>query len=228
MVFSSGVFDDIEVEEMQSKPLPQSIGYLGNEVCVWKLRLGDVFVHGGSGNHIRDLGEWQGLLGAAHLVFVHVGEGLPAHAFDVLASDIHFEDDASVVDKLLEDHGRVKFVEALGVEEQEHGVGGGAAVCRHGLRNHGEGEVRNGALVVESFSAVDDELLGNPARAEALGDSEMVDGFQHGNAALKPVDCGGWVDEHDMRVEILVLQQLLCPLLPSVLVEDGVERPLVL
>ena len=234
----SGVPDDVEVEEVQLHGAPQPPCDLHHEAVGG--HLGVVEVHQtvirvavvGVVHHVVVVVGEIGDLGERHEVLRNgvgdVGEGLALDAPDVVADDVDLEDDAAVVDELLEDDGGLELVEGAVAEHEGHLVGLGAAVGDERLRYDGELEGLPGLRVEEGLPVVDDDLLWDPEGLVVGGiDPHLRHHLQHRNPVVEALNRRRRVQHHRIGVARRELLQLQLPVLAVKLVEDAVEGALI-
>lgn len=150
------------------------------------------------------------------------------------ADDVNLEDDAPVVDELLQDERRAELPEPLSVVDEGHLVRLGAAVGDEGLGNEREAERGEEARVGERGGVVDDDLAGDAEGVAAVSgggvaerDVELGDDLEHGDAVVEAVDGVGRVDDGDGGVAGGEGLELGAPVVAVELVDDEVEGALV-
>ncbi|CAL4932453.1 unnamed protein product [Urochloa decumbens] len=231
-VTDADVPDHVEVEELQAQRAAEAGRNLvdecgGRHDGVLEALLAVVLLGGALVGEVGDLGEGDGSLGGGVVLGGHVGQAAALDAGDVGADDVDLEDDAAVVDELLEHERRAELGEALAVVDEGHLVGLGGAVGDEGLGDEREAERGEEARVGERGGVVDDDLAGDSEGAVLVGGVvEVGDDLEHGDAVVEAVDGVGRVDDGHGRVARGEGLELGAPVVAVELVDEEVEGAL--
>jgi len=231
-VAGADVPDHVEVEELQAQRAAEAGRDLvdecgGRHDGVLETLFAVVLLRRALSRKVGDLGEGDGSLAGCVVLGGHVGQAAALDASDVAADDVDLEDDAAVVDELLEHERRAELGEALVVVDERHLVGLGGAVGDEGLGDEREAERGKEPGVGERCGVVDDDLAGDAEGAVLVGGVvELGDDLEHGDAVVEAVDGVGRVDDGDGRVPRGEGHELGAPVVPVELVDEEVEGPL--
>lgn len=231
-VAGADVADHVEVEELQAQRAAEAARDLvdecgGRHDGVLETLFAVVLLRRALSGEVGDLGEGDGSLGRCVILGGHVGKATALDASDVAADDVDLEDDAAMVDELLEHKRRAELAEALAVVDERHLVGLGGAVGDEGLGDEREAERGKESEVGERGGVVDDDLAGDTESAVLVGGVvELGDDLEHGDAVVEAVDGVGRVDDGDGRVARGEGHELGAPVVSVELVDEEVEGPL--